>query len=51
MTAPLRFAAIGGQHDARSIRLQDGLDPVTRNLRLEQGRRATQLSEIEHRYF
>jgi hypothetical protein len=31
--------------------LQDGLNPMARNLRIQQGHRATQLSEAEHRYF
>jgi hypothetical protein len=40
---------VGGQDDARGIRLQDGLNPMTRNLIIEQSRRATQLSKAEHR--
>jgi len=31
--------------------LLDALNPMARNLRIEQGRRATQLSEAEHCYF
>jgi hypothetical protein len=42
---------VGGQDDARGVRLQDGLNPMAGNLRIECGHRATQLSEAEHRYF
>ena len=51
MAATRRSTTVGGQYDALGIRLQDGLNPMARNLRIEQGRRATQFSEAEHRYF
>jgi hypothetical protein len=51
VAATRRPTAVGGQDDALGVRLQNGLNPMARNLRIEQDRRATQLSQAEHRYF
>jgi len=45
MAATRRFSAVRGQHDARSIRLRDCLDPMAGNLRIEQTGGAAKLSE------